>query len=60
MLRIEALSAGYGGSKSTHARAVSGLLAARAGRILFDGRAIERLGPRARVALGIAHVPEGR
>jgi branched-chain amino acid transport system ATP-binding protein len=30
------------------------------GRILFDGQPIERLAPHARVARGIAQVPEGR
>ena len=49
-----------GAGKSTTLRAISGLVAPRAGSILFDGRAIAGLSPRAIVKLGVAHVPEGR
>jgi branched-chain amino acid transport system ATP-binding protein len=57
---IVALIGANGAGKSTLVKTVSGLLAPRAGEILFDGRRIEGLSPRARVRLGIAHVPEGR
>jgi len=49
-----------GAGKSTTLRAISGLVAPRAGSILFDGKTIGRLSPRAIVNLGVAHVPEGR
>src|SRR5271167_3601113 len=49
-----------GAGKSTTLRAISGLVAPRAGSILFDGKTIARLSPRAIVNLGVAHVPEGR
>ncbi len=57
---IVALIGANGAGKSTLIKAVSGLLPARAGRILLDGKRIDRLTPRARVLSGIAHVPEGR
>lgn len=85
MLRIDAISAGYGLSnilhdvslevapgsvscivgangagKSTTLRVVSGLLAARRGRILVDGRDITNATAREIVQAGVAHVPEGR
>ncbi len=49
-----------GAGKSTALRAISGLVAPRAGSILFDGKPISTLGARAIVKLGVAHVPEGR
>ncbi len=49
-----------GAGKSTTLRAISGLIAPRAGSILFDGQSIAGLSPRAIVRLGVAHVPEGR
>jgi branched-chain amino acid transport system ATP-binding protein len=49
-----------GAGKSTTLRAISGLLAPRLGNILFDGKPISGLEPRAIVKLGVAHVPEGR
>jgi branched-chain amino acid transport system ATP-binding protein len=57
---IVALIGANGAGKTTLAKAVSGLLPARQGRIVLDGQSIERLSPRARVRLGISHVPEGR
>jgi branched-chain amino acid transport system ATP-binding protein len=49
-----------GAGKSTTLRAISGLAAPNAGSILFDGKSIAGLSPRAIVKLGVAHVPEGR
>ncbi len=49
-----------GAGKSTTLRAISGLVASRAGSILFDGKPISGLSARAIVKLGVAHVPEGR
>jgi branched-chain amino acid transport system ATP-binding protein len=57
---VVALLGSNGAGKSTTLRTISGLIAPRAGRILFDGKAIAGLGPRAIVKLGVAHVPEGR
>ncbi len=57
---IVALIGANGAGKSTLVKAISGLLPAHSGEIRLSGRRIERLGPRARVLLGVAHVPEGR
>jgi branched-chain amino acid transport system ATP-binding protein len=57
---IVALVGANGAGKTTLMRAISGVQPIFGGRILFDGTPIERLAPHARVALGIAQVPEGR
>ncbi len=57
---IVTLVGANGAGKSTLVKTISGLLRAHRGQILFDGRRIDTLSPRARVLLGIAHVPEGR
>ena len=49
-----------GAGKSTTLRTISGLLAPRAGRILFQGAAIGGESPGAIVRRGIAHCPEER
>jgi branched-chain amino acid transport system ATP-binding protein len=49
-----------GAGKSTTLRAISGLVRASRGEIIFAGESIEKLAPEKIVALGIAHVPEGR
>ena len=49
-----------GAGKTTTLRAISGLLPLAAGRILFDGVAIDGVQPQAVLARGIAHCPEGR
>jgi branched-chain amino acid transport system ATP-binding protein len=49
-----------GAGKTTMLNGISGLLPARAGRITFQSRSIERVPPHERVALGIVQVPEGR
>jgi branched-chain amino acid transport system ATP-binding protein len=49
-----------GAGKTTLLRAVSGLLPATTGRILFMGEDIARLGVHEVLGRGIAHVPEGR
>lgn len=49
-----------GAGKSSTLKIVSGLLRPQRGRVLFEGRDITPLSPNARVALGIAHCPEGR
>ncbi len=57
---IVALLGANGAGKSTLACALSGLLPALAGSIRFQGAAIERASPAARVSAGLVHVPEGR
>jgi branched-chain amino acid transport system ATP-binding protein len=49
-----------GAGKSSTLRAISGLLRARSGRIVFDGREIQTLEPSEILRAGIAHCPEGR
>ncbi|WP_425349031.1 ABC transporter ATP-binding protein [Methyloligella halotolerans] len=49
-----------GAGKSTTLRAISGLTRISKGEIVFDGQRIDKLAPEKIVALGIAHVPEGR
>jgi branched-chain amino acid transport system ATP-binding protein len=57
---IVTLVGGNGAGKTTLIRAISGVQPITAGRILFEGRQIERTPAHARVGLGIAQVPEGR
>ena len=57
---IVALVGSNGAGKTTLLRALSGVQPVAAGRIRLAGEAIERLAPHRRVALGMAHVPEGR
>jgi branched-chain amino acid transport system ATP-binding protein len=49
-----------GAGKTTTLKAISGLVRAAAGRIVFDGREIQRLAPQEILRRGIAHCPEGR
>jgi branched-chain amino acid transport system ATP-binding protein len=57
---VLALVGANGAGKSTLVKAISGVLALHGGEILLEGRRIDRLGPRARVLAGIAHIPEAR
>ena len=57
---IVAVLGSNGVGKSTLNRAISGIVRARGGAILFDGTAIEHEKPAAIVARGLIHVPEGR
>jgi branched-chain amino acid transport system ATP-binding protein len=57
---IVSLIGANGAGKSTVLRSISGILAPRAGRILFNGEDISGL-PAHRIArMGLSHVPEGR
>jgi|HubBroStandDraft_6_1064221.scaffolds.fasta_scaffold48476_2 branched-chain amino acid transport system ATP-binding protein len=49
-----------GAGKSTFARAVSGLVAPAAGRVIFDGQDITGLPAHRTRKLGLTYVPEGR
>ncbi len=49
-----------GAGKTTTLKAISGLLRPSAGHIRFEGERLDRLPSHRIVALGIAHVPEGR
>ncbi|SDV50580.1 ABC transporter ATP-binding protein [Chitinasiproducens palmae] len=57
---IVALLGANGAGKTTLLRTLSGVHPARRGRILLDGKPIERSKPHTRVDLGIAQSPEGR
>jgi branched-chain amino acid transport system ATP-binding protein len=57
---IVALLGPNGAGKSTLVNTVSGLLAPRAGRIIFRGRRIDGLPPHRTAGLGLAHVLERR
>jgi branched-chain amino acid transport system ATP-binding protein len=49
-----------GAGKSTVLKTVSGLLRPRTGSVRFRGEVINRLSPKARLLLGIVHVPQER
>jgi branched-chain amino acid transport system ATP-binding protein len=55
-----ALLGANGAGKTTTLRAISGMMAPRAGEIVFDGEKIGGLPAHRVVAHGISHVPEGR
>ena len=57
---IVAVLGANGAGKTTLIRAISGVQPISAGRVLLEGRPIERTPAHARVALGVAQVPEGR
>ena len=57
---IVALLGANGSGKTTTIRAITGLAAPQAGRILLDGRPLTGLPPHAVVRRGVAVVPEGR
>ena len=57
---IVSLIGANGAGKSTTLAAISGLVRPRAGRILFEGRDLTRLGSDQIVQLGVVQVAEGR
>ncbi len=57
---IVTLIGSNGAGKTTTLRAISGLIRPRQGEIRFAGRSLVGMKPHEIVALGVAHVPEGR
>lgn len=57
---IVTLVGSNGAGKTTLLRVISGVQPRAAGELNFEGKSIARMAPHARVALGIAQVPEGR
>ena len=57
---IVTLVGANGAGKTTTLRAVSGMLAPRAGRVLFEGASIGGVPSHRLVRRGLCHVPEGR
>jgi branched-chain amino acid transport system ATP-binding protein len=57
---IVTLIGANGAGKTTTLKAISGLLKARGGEILYEGRNIASMPAHKIVQLGMAHVPEGR
>src|SRR5690349_12783155 len=57
---VAAVMGHNGAGKTTLLRAAVGLLKCASGRVLFDGEDITKLRPSARVARGLAYVPQGQ
>jgi branched-chain amino acid transport system ATP-binding protein len=57
---IVSLIGANGAGKTTILRAISGLIPASSGSIDYDGVNLRRIEPSKIIALGMAHVPEGR
>ena len=57
---IVTLIGANGAGKSTILKTISGLLRARSGEIIFEGKDIGSMVPHKIVSIGLAHVPEGR
>ncbi len=57
---VVSLLGGNGAGKTTTLRTISGLLRARSGSIVFQGKEIHRLAPHRIVERGLSQVPEGR
>jgi len=57
---VVALMGRNGVGKTTTLKAITGILPARTGEIVFDGQPIHRLATDVRARLGIGYVPQGR
>ncbi|MCI8889591.1 MAG: ABC transporter ATP-binding protein [Hungatella sp.] len=57
---IIALIGANGAGKTTTLQTVTGLIPAKAGKIIYEGRDITKIPSHKLVSMGIAHVPEGR
>ena len=58
--QIVTLLGANGAGKTTTLRTISGLVRAKAGRVVFDGRDITRMNAHEIARSGVVHVPEGR
>jgi branched-chain amino acid transport system ATP-binding protein len=58
--QVVTLIGSNGAGKTTTLRAISGLVRPSRGSVTFNGRSISKLSAHEIVALGMAHVPEGR
>ena len=58
--QIVTLLGANGAGKTTTLKTISGLVRARAGRILFEGRDITAISAHDVARAGVVHVPEGR
>lgn len=57
---VIALIGANGAGKTTTLHTVTGLHPAKSGSVIFDGRDLTKIAPHKIVAMGMAHVPEGR
>jgi branched-chain amino acid transport system ATP-binding protein len=57
---VTTLIGGNGAGKSTLMRAIYGTCTTFSGRVVFDGKSMERLPPWERLKLGVGFVPQGR
>ncbi len=57
---VVALIGANGAGKTTTLHTISGLLPAKEGKIIFDGKDISKVPAHKIVSMGMAHVPEGR
>ncbi|MBQ8575227.1 MAG: ABC transporter ATP-binding protein [Clostridia bacterium] len=57
---IIALIGANGAGKTTILHTITGLIPAKAGSIMFDGKELTKTPPHKIVSMGMAHVPEGR
>ena len=57
---IIALIGANGAGKTTILHTITGLIQAKKGSIVFDGKELTKTPPHKRVSMGMAHVPEGR
>ncbi|HZY68502.1 MAG TPA: ATP-binding cassette domain-containing protein, partial [Devosia sp.] len=58
--QIVTLLGANGAGKTTTLKTISGLVRARSGRVLFEGRDITAMGAHHIARAGVVHVPEGR
>ena len=57
---IIALIGANGAGKTTTLQTITGLIPAKAGKIVYEGQDITRIASHRLVGMGMAHVPEGR
>lgn len=57
---IVTLIGANGAGKTTTLKTISGILKPKSGKVIFDGKDINKLNANEIVSLGVSHVPEGR